>query len=293
MSHWTYAQAPPGSDLDLEQGDILRPSEDLRKLFEDVHPHFCDAKYNGFLIATQSCDLVRRKKTPKALYISLAVIRPMVQVLPKLIAQTIRPICPGSRLFPEEDRAKIKDLLERILNQNEHALGLFFLHADSDSGIDEHSVSLLRVTVSVRSEHYDKLTSARSGRIDVPFQAKLGWLLGNLYARPASPDWHDQEDGPNKLGQLINQCLLDIPAEYGPSWVDSDLLRGAREQRIDFRGKELADLEKFRSRPPHEVAAQQVRVAMSKVDPEFPEEKLKKLENRLMNDGKFRKLFRS
>jgi hypothetical protein len=289
--HWTYATVSPGSDL--EQGDILRPSEELRELFANVHPHFCDAKYNGFLIATQSCDLVRRKASPKALYINLAVVRPLSQVIPKLISQIIRPISPGTRLFPANKKLDVRQLLERILNQNEQALGLFFLHADSDSGIDEHSVSFLRVTVAVRSEHYDKLLSARTGRVEGAFQAKLGWLLGNLYSRPASPDWHDLEDGRNKLDKMIDQCLRDIAPECGPSWVDDELLRGAQENGVDLNGKGLADLEQFRPKPSHELAAHQVRVAMSKVAPELPEEKLKKLENRLINDGKFTKLFRS
>jgi hypothetical protein len=289
--HWTYSAVPQGSDL--EQGDILKPSEALHDLFFRVHPHFCDAKYNGFLIATQSCDLVRRKSSPKALHINLAVVRPLSQVIPKLISQIIRPISPGTRLFPANKKVDVRQLLERILNQNEHALGLFFLHADSDAGIDEHSVSFLRVAVAVRSEHYDKLLSARSGRLGVAFQAKLGWLLGNLYSRPASPDWHDLEDGRNKLDRMIDQCLDDLPPECEPSWVDDEVIRGAMESGIDLNGKGLADLEEFRPKPPHELAVGRVRAWIAQVAPEIQEDRLQKLENRLKNDGKFTRLFKS
>jgi hypothetical protein len=286
--HWTYEAVPPGSDL--EQGDILRPSEELHKLFVEVHPHFCDAKYNGFLIATQSCDLVRRKRCPDTPYISLAVIRPLSQVIRKLITQVATPISTGSRLFPSAKKIEVRNLLERVFNQNEHSLGLFFLHADSDAGIDEHSVSFLRVTVTVRSEHYAKLIGARVGRVGSKFQAKLGWLLGNLYARPASPDWHELRDGEEKLSELIHQCLDD--PELGSAWVDDDVLQAAREQGVDLNGKAAAELEQFRPKPPYELAIHQVRLAISKTDTNFPADRLTTLENRLRNDGKFLKLFK-
>jgi hypothetical protein len=289
--HWTYSAFSKESNL--EQGDILKPSEELRTLFAEVHPHFRDPKYSGFLVATQSCDLIRRKgRQAKAQYINLVAIRPLAQVLPKLIFQVVRPIA-GTRLLPSNKKTEVHQLLERIFNQNEQSLGLFFLHEDSDSGINEHSVSLLRVAVAVRSDlHYDKLLSARTGRMGEAFQAKLGWLLGNLYSRPAARDWNDFEDDKEKLSQIIERCLGDISPEAGPSWIDDEVLCEAREQGVDLKGKDSKDLEQLRPKPRHERAVDQVRIAVSKVDPDFPEDKMKKVEQRLVNDGKFKKLFR-
>lgn len=51
--HWTYDTYAEESDL--RQGDILEPTETLLALFDDVHPHFTDEKYRGFLILSQTC----------------------------------------------------------------------------------------------------------------------------------------------------------------------------------------------------------------------------------------------
>ena len=73
-SHWTYTDCCPEDDL--EQGDIILPTEQLKSLFARVHQHFCDPKYVGFVVLTQSCDLVRRDDgVCKAKHITLAVVR--------------------------------------------------------------------------------------------------------------------------------------------------------------------------------------------------------------------------
>ncbi|SEA17271.1 hypothetical protein SAMN05216411_105153 [Nitrosospira multiformis] len=94
QTHWTYSSSVEIGD-DLEQGDILKPSAELRELLQDVHHHFVDDKYVGFLVAAQSCDLVRRGGIPKAPYINLAVIRPLGSVVHKLIAQVYTPLQSG------------------------------------------------------------------------------------------------------------------------------------------------------------------------------------------------------
>src|SRR5690606_8754619 len=100
------------------------------------------------------------------------------------------------------------ELFERIFNQNEQSLGLFFLHEDSDSGIYEASIAMLRISVALKNEHYHTLMNSRKGRLNEEFRAKLGWLIGNLYARPATRDWRDAEsEGSSKLDSLVNLQL--------------------------------------------------------------------------------------
>lgn len=221
-THWTYAEFKPESDL--EQGDILRPTGELRDIFKAVHPHFTDEKYLGFLIATQTCDLVRRKGgAPKAGYISLCAIRPLSQVLTKLIAQVAKPAAAG--IFPKSGKEEAKRFLERLFNQNEQATGLFFLHEDADSGIGEPAVAMLRVTVTFKSDHYETLTTSRVGRLTPQYQAKLGWLVGNLYNRPASPDWADFNGGKAKLETMISDYT-----SLGITWIDDVLVAAAKEK---------------------------------------------------------------
>jgi hypothetical protein len=50
-----------------------------------VHNHFADPKYLAFIVLTQTCDLVVRKKACKAKHISLAVIRPLSALVPSFL----------------------------------------------------------------------------------------------------------------------------------------------------------------------------------------------------------------
>jgi hypothetical protein len=340
-THWTYAELDPASNL--EQGDILKPTEELRKLFLEIHPHFSQAKYMGYLVATQSCDLVRRKTTPKASYVNLAVVRPLAQVLPKLIAHVASSVAPG--IFATSSKIEARRLLERVVNQNEQSLGLFFLYQDSDSGIGEASVCFLRVTVAFRSEHYEKLLAARTGRVTPEFRAKLGWLLGNLYARPATRDWQDTTEGKAGLYRIIDQSLQEQIPGCGPRWLDDEVLSEARARGIEVAGRKPEELEQFRPKPRHERAIDEIKAEvgklaiglspaqvkdltsriddikaelsaltlppspiqlegltsrldliktdLSKPEAGMPDDPLRKLENRLKNSGRFKKLFRA
>jgi hypothetical protein len=286
-THWTYSTF--GSGDDLAQGDILKPSAELKALLSDVHHHFLDEKYVGFLVATQSCDLVLRQGSAKAPYINLAVIRPLSNVFHKLIAQVSTPVKPG--VFLKSEKKRVKDLFVRIFNQNEQALGVFFLHEDVDSGIAEPCVVLLRVTVALKSDHYAMLTKARVGRLNPEFRAKLGWLLGNLYARPATTDWSDREGGKQQLDQLVSDYLDQQDAGGGVTWIDDELIKEARARNIDVKEVSFQELEQYRPKPRHEQSLDQIREELLKVAPELEAEKVAKLTNRLKNNGKFKKLF--
>lgn len=284
--HWTYADFEIASGL--EQGDILQPTQALRDVFTRVHPHFRDPKYLGFLIATQSCDLVRRRaEAPKASYVTLAAIRPLAQVAPKLLSQIVEPA--ATSVFPTSRKLAAKQLLHRLLNQNEQSIGLFFLHPDVEAGIAEPAAAFLRVTVSLRAEHYDTLRAARVGRLNPEFRAKLGWLIGNLYVRPATTDWEDVPGGKDALDALVEQYVNDVNVR----WIDDDIIDQAQQQGIDISQATEAALEGLRPKSRLERATDEVAVELGKItrDVPFPEDAVRKLQNRLRNNGKFKKLF--
>lgn len=287
-THWTYSDLPGITD-DLEQGDIIAATDRLGSIFRDVHPHFCDQKYVGFLVATQSCDLVRRKGKSKATYVSLVAIRPLAHLVHKLLIDVASPVAAGLYLKSRRDDAR--RLLERVFNQNEQALGLFFLHQDADAGIGEHAIGMLRVAISIRSEHYDVLQGGRTGRLNPEFRAKLGWLLGNLYGRPATRDWPDADGGQELLNRLIDATLGHAVAETPPRWIDDALVAEARRANIDIASATEEQLEKLRLKPGRERALDEIGLVVQEVIPELSSEQLKKLLNRLRNSGKFTKLF--
>lgn len=227
--HWTYDEREP--DQHLCQGDILIPTPELVGVFSSVHRHFADPKYLAFMVTTQSCDLVRRRNGPKAAYISVATVRSLASVWPKLLRTVARPL--GGSFFSKKDEARARDLFKRIVDQNEQALGVFYLHRDADVGLADPAVAFLRVSVSLRAEHYDTLLAARRGSLHPEFRAKFGWLAGNLYARAATTDWEDTRGGKETLQALTEEI---VTGATDVEWVDKDLAAAARKEKLDFEG---------------------------------------------------------
>lgn len=115
----------------------------------------------------------------------------------------------GDRYFPSTERNRANDLIDRIINQNEAALGIFYLHPEASIGIAESSIVLLRVSIALRAaEHYDTLVAARRGRLHPEFANKLGWLCGNLHSRVGIRDWKENEED-QKMASEIKRTMLD------------------------------------------------------------------------------------
>jgi hypothetical protein len=257
--HWTYSQSE--TDSDLQQGDLLSPTDELREILKEVHPHFCDDKYIGFVVTTQTCDLVRRgNKSPKAHYINIAAVRSLKDTAAHIFERAIHPVSNG--VFRKSDRATAKDLLHRIFNQNEQALGLFYFHPDGDIGLGDHSVAFLRIAIAMRAEHYEVLLKARAGGLKPAVQAKLGWLVGNLYSRAATPDWADYEGGKGELEQLESEYLKEQIPGHGPTWVDDELIVAGQKNNIDFDDFDssslIKELEQYRPLPSIEKLSREV-----------------------------------
>jgi len=192
----------------------------------------------------------------------------------------------GSGIFPEGSKYEAKRLLTRILDQNEQKLALFYLHPDADIGLGEPSVAYLRVKCALESKHYDVLRQARVGRLHSEFRPKFGWLLGNLYARAASPDWKDKPDGTHQRNALIKKHLEEQIPGAGPIWMDDEVIEAGRAKGIPFEGRArdalLAELEPLRPKPRLErVIEATIAEVESLLNP--GDEQVTKLRNRLSN----------
>jgi hypothetical protein len=288
--HWTYSQFESSSDL--EQGDILAPNEALRAVLSEVHPHFCKSKYLGFAIATQSCDLVRRGRSlPKARHISVSVIRSLKQVIPTLLSHFVEPVADG--VFRTSCKLTAKQFLQRLFNQNEQSLGLFYLHPDASVGVGEPSVVYLRVHVALKAKHYDVLAGARTGRLEPEFRAKFGWLIGNLYARAASRDWTDAEGGKEELDRLIDINLNEQTPGAGPVWVDDELVAASMAAGTVIQGQSPTEVVEIleKNRPPTR-AERLVQEILGHVTKQLnpSDDQIRRLKNRLLDSGRLRKL---
>lgn len=253
--HWTYCTSDPASDL--QQGDILSRTDELLAVLSDVHSYFCNERYIAFLVVTQSCDLVQRKTgSCKARHISLAVIREFDRVLPGLVSE----ICAfkNTQIFRSESKLEAKEFVSRVLDQNEQARGLFYLHPSADAGIATASVAFLRVTITLRQEHYELLQRCRVGRLEPEFTNKLGWLVGNLYSRVGTPDWADKE-GEKRKELLVNEYLEDAIPES--NWVPDSWINAAVTQSVDLsllQGPPASELRKFAPQPPLNLVIDEV-----------------------------------
>lgn len=285
--HWSYT---PKADGDLRQGDILLPTEDLRKAMDTAHKWFNHPKYLGFLVISQTCDLVRRGgglcKTP---YIEIAVVRPFRGYVLTLLRRHC--VWIGDRFFPKSEWRTATELIDRIINQNESTLGLYYLHPESEIGIGEGSIALLRVSIAMRAyEHYDTLVSARRGRLDPEFANKLGWLCGNLYSRVGIKDWKETKED-KKNAEFIKNSLLSDDVGTGPKFVDcpEKLLEELRDRKVNLQAETASIIEdtirKYSEKPYKEKALDAVYRVLQRQN--IDEAIRIKVRNILQNDPDF------
>lgn len=290
--YFTY-EACDDSD-DLYQGDILGPKKELQDVLRQVHPHFTDSKYTHFVVLTQTCDLVRRNHQPcKSSYINIAVVRPLEDVLLTFLDRC----CHNHLLAPGIYKADAKNaaiaFLQRLLDQNEQAMGLFYLHPDSALGIAVPSVIMLQVSIAVRaSEHYAALANTRVGRLRGDFRDKLGWLTGNLYARVATQDMDENIRDP-----LIKELISPNPQSTSPRWISKkDLQRmqaSASKPLESLTPQDIDDLlQKHKSPSSQNIAIERVEVALRKVLHDISSEDIRLVTHTLYNDPRFEAAFK-
>lgn len=179
----------------LEQGDILRLSDELVVLLDRYHPYYSTHPDNKFFVVlTQSCDLVPRPDGCKARYISLAPVRPLKEVVKREFDGKLENVGSGTQPFTSHQvRANLEQFLGRLFNNNEPPF--FYYEAAHASGIYADMCAMLALPISFKPEHYETFRAAKIAGITDVFQAKLGWLLGQMYSRVGTPDFQPTEIG--------------------------------------------------------------------------------------------------
>jgi hypothetical protein len=281
---------------DLSQGDILKPTEDLSKVFAEVHPHFNDPKYLAFLITTQSCDLVRRNgRECSARFINVVVVRLLEHVLLWLLDSVCEKVILGG-VYTDDSKARAENLIRKIINQNEQALGLFYLHPDAHIGINEPAVALLRVGVTFRVDHYETIRRARIGSLNKEFESKLGWLVGNLYSRVGTQDWTDSSERVVSQNQLVQMILHTKDSDSRPIWIPKKAAKAAEKAGVRLanlnRDTIVEAVEKHRPTPRVDEAAEIAAKVMEELVPGTDQNVLRKFAMRLRNHAAFSSMLR-
>lgn len=214
----------------LKQGDVLERNAELLAVLEQVHPHYArHADYRYFMVVTQTCDLVRRAgNPPKSRYITLAAIRPIEEVLRRSAAELQDDWQRETRVISSSARDKLKLLLERLLDTNEP--GYFYLHPDVNVGLHQRYCAFLALSVALRRDHYELCLRAKLFELKEPFQAKLGWLIGDLYSRVAVDEWDEKVKDPRldaEISTLLRESFV---------MIDDDKIREAVEELKQSEG---------------------------------------------------------
>jgi hypothetical protein len=228
----------------LFQGDLLVKNAALMAALAQAHAYYADATdYTHFMVLTQSCDLVRRGgKPPKSRYITLAAARPLTVVVDRLIAKTQLPnpptfplaLCDASR------KVFIRQALERLLHNTE--TGYFFLRANSHKAIDTDLCVFLPLSVALRADHYNTCLEAKILQLSDVFQAKVGWLAGDLYSKVGTPDF--EESISQEVAREIKSEFYKV-ADQRTAWLTAsqlEALKGLCERwQLDNPGVNLTE----------------------------------------------------
>jgi hypothetical protein len=215
----------------LQQGDVLIRNTELQDALAQAHQYYANASdYRYFMILTQSCDLVRRDGTkPKSPYITLAAARPLQVLVERYISKYDLNLDAAIRICDKKHENRIVSLLERLLHNTEPSY--FFIKAGSHKNIPDDLCVFLALSVALRIAHYDECVRAKIAQLDDVFQAKVGWLAGNLYSRVGTPDLEEKERDPEQLkAAFYEQALRSQTA-----WLSTTQ---ARELKRLLKGRE-------------------------------------------------------
>jgi hypothetical protein len=110
----------------------------------------------------------------------------------------------------------------------------------------------LRLSVALRIDHYDVCLSSKVAQLAGVFQAKIGWMVGNIYSRVGTPDFEEVENNPKQFKeQFLDQMLYRRSALMNSAQV-AELKRRIRDWKREHVDDELSEsdaLEMMRDLP--------------------------------------------
>ena len=293
--HFTY-QTPVG---ELQQGDLLRVSDQLREELQRYHPYYvANQDYKFMMVLTQSCDLALRNGKCVSRYITLAAVRPLKTLVDRELEKHQRSsIEKVHRICSEERKHYLIDFMNKLLNNN--LPDYFYLSEEPSFNVTEPHVAFLTLSIAIASDNYEICTNARFGQLTEIFRAKLGWLVGHIYSRVATPDWVPIATSKENFDKLIDDSLDRVAL-----WLNERILEKIKNEQDRLRkekkdNKYVLPLEEVNALiNKYEVEAEEKRQKIAKLlvkqasniltgtEPQ----KLKELENSLVNSSELEKL---
>lgn len=241
-SHFAY-KTP--CKINLSQGDILQINPNIKEILASIHPYYLRPNYTHLIVLTQSCDLVKGQggKPCKSKYINLGAVRPLSTVLEREVLKFQEDEIDRKGGFVDsKNKTYLENFVSKLLNNNdsEH----FYLHPDPSFNFVEPKVAFLRLSIAIKSMHYDTCLNAKILELEDNFKSKLGWLVGNLYSRIGTEDWI-----PNHKNEADFRNMVKDVLETHCVWVDrmkqvkKELKRLYTDQEIQDMGEDTLQKE--------------------------------------------------
>ncbi|MFM0354120.1 hypothetical protein PQR12_11590 [Paraburkholderia nemoris] len=290
LVHWTYKDEPTA---DLEQGDLLEKTPYIiNEVLAPFHPYYAQHRDNSFFIVlTQSCDLVRRGGGCKSEYLALAPVRPLRVILEREFSDQIRNQGESAQAYAAlSTQSRYRDFLTKVFNNNYPKY--FFLQSQPDHGLAEDMCAVLPLSISIKAEHYDECLKARKLQLDDAFQAKLGYLIGQQYAKVGTRDW-DEQAIDAKVGDIVKTTAVWVPDNDMGALARSvsDFEAANQGTAVDYL-KLQALIDKLPTRKEQAITAVMTFLANQGLVSSEPSPARGKVRKALTNDATFSQFFR-
>lgn len=177
------------------------------------------------MVLTQTCDLVRRSGGHcSARYVTVASVRSLDVVLQRQLEAFQDEFDEKHGFCSQKFRDRFLNSVRTLFNNNSHEY--FYLRQEAEIGFYEDMCTFLRELIPLRTrQHYQTLLAARVTSLSPTFQAKLGWLVGDVFSRVATDDWV-----PKVLDQKAFEKLTADVVDLVAKWIDDRTLRRAKKE---------------------------------------------------------------
>jgi hypothetical protein len=285
--HFTYQSSD--ANAELQQGDILQRTPALDEVLRKIHPYYIRDDYRYFAVLTQSCDLVRTPGRSPSKYITIGAIRPLSFVIDRELEKYKNNyVTKLANVAPESSRNALKQFLERLLNNNESEY--FYLHDDVQVGLAQPSCIFLRLSIALHSQHYETCRLSRIVSLEPTFQAKLGWLVGNIFSRVGTNDWVPKTHSAAQWKAMIDDILARSAVFMNDRKIAGVKKAKAEQELVGKPEQEIRDL--IEATPERKKKDEAIEVFLSELSEITPPSDQVKIKRRLENNPSLASLFK-
>lgn len=185
-------------------------------------------------------------------------------------------------------KSKASEFLVRLFNNNEQ--GYFYLDGE-DTVLPCHCVAFLNLSIAIKAnEHYGKCLEAKRLQLTDVFQAKLGWLVGQIYSRVGTDDL-PQEVLTKKVQSALKDAALWIDDSKVTVLEEAYAQLNADGQGVPMTSAQVAQAIS-RAKTRKQQVMNQVASVLSKALGEDQAELAQRLRKRLESDAALTALLR-